>query len=330
MSAGKKKAAKKTAQVGVAAFALGLSLAGPQLGVASADSPVDTVASSAADAGSSAPAARNGAVRSKAGTAGRSDVAARSGIRRGAVPTEPSVPAQASVVPRASAAVAAPARRSSAKRADSAGSAPVPMVRAAVPDAGPASALGPTAAALAPVAAAGTAAAVSAVADQGPPSVAPVWARRAAVAERAYPGLFAAPGLIAAVGSHVNAEVVSLFHLVADLLAALPAGQLQTNLEGGLLLIRKKFFNQAPIATPVQLTTTAEGQILGTLAGRDPEGDAVTYTVLTNPQFGSIVVASDGHYTYTPGANYAGSDSFTVQVGCDGAGANILAPLGRV
>ncbi|HEV2889153.1 MAG TPA: Ig-like domain-containing protein [Frankiaceae bacterium] len=53
-------------------------------------------------------------------------------------------------------------------------------------------------------------------------------------------------------------------------------------------------------------------------AGSDPDGDALTYSVVTQPAHGSVTVNADGTYTYTPDPNYAGSDSFTYQV-CDAA-----------
>ena len=51
----------------------------------------------------------------------------------------------------------------------------------------------------------------------------------------------------------------------------------------------------------------------------DPDGDTLTTTVTTDPQYGTAVVESDGSATYTPDADYDGADSFVYQV-CDPSG----------
>jgi VCBS repeat-containing protein len=59
--------------------------------------------------------------------------------------------------------------------------------------------------------------------------------------------------------------------------------------------------------------TLDENQPLSdTVAGNDSttSGGVLGYTVETGPAHGSLVLNSDGSFTYTPDANYAGSDSF--------------------
>ncbi|MBQ1782189.1 MAG: type I secretion C-terminal target domain-containing protein, partial [Gammaproteobacteria bacterium] len=51
----------------------------------------------------------------------------------------------------------------------------------------------------------------------------------------------------------------------------------------------------------------------------DVDGDALSYVLGTSPANGSVVLNTDGTFTYTPNANYNGSDSFTVTVS-DGQG----------
>ncbi len=46
----------------------------------------------------------------------------------------------------------------------------------------------------------------------------------------------------------------------------------------------------------------------------DPDGDALTPTVVTGPQHGTLAMNSDGSFSYTPEANFHGSDSFTYVV----------------
>lgn len=48
----------------------------------------------------------------------------------------------------------------------------------------------------------------------------------------------------------------------------------------------------------------------------DPDGDVLTYTLLTQPTSGSIVFNTNGTFTYIPAANYFGTQNLSVQV-CD-------------
>lgn len=71
--------------------------------------------------------------------------------------------------------------------------------------------------------------------------------------------------------------------------------------------------NDAPVAQ-AQSVTTAEDTLKSiTLAGSDPEGDALAYTVVTPPVRGTLGGTSP-NLTYTPQGNYNGADSFTFKV----------------
>ena len=94
--------------------------------------------------------------------------------------------------------------------------------------------------------------------------------------------------------------------------------------EGAALLVRRTFFNQAPSLAPIQLTGQSEGPITGTLAAVDPDGDALSYSVTSNPRYGAAVVNGDGSYTYTPAGGFAGNDSFVVAVTDTGFHINLL------
>ncbi|WP_142860306.1 Ig-like domain-containing protein [Salinigranum halophilum] len=71
--------------------------------------------------------------------------------------------------------------------------------------------------------------------------------------------------------------------------------------------------NDAPVAPDDGLTTDEDTP--GTLAGpaTDVDGDDLTYTVHTSPSNGSVSVA-DGTFTFTPDADFTGSDAFTYEV----------------
>lgn len=72
--------------------------------------------------------------------------------------------------------------------------------------------------------------------------------------------------------------------------------------------------NKAPAVNPVQLTGQTEGPITGTMGAEDPGRGRLTYAVTVDPRYGVVAVTPDGSYTYTPGTDFAGSDSFAVTV----------------
>ncbi|WP_367066640.1 tandem-95 repeat protein [Oryzisolibacter sp. LB2S] len=77
--------------------------------------------------------------------------------------------------------------------------------------------------------------------------------------------------------------------------------------------------NDAPTVPDYSATTPEDTTISGTVVGSDVDGDSLTYTAGTPPSHGTVVVNPDGTYTYTPNADWNGTDSFTVIVD-DGQG----------
>jgi len=72
-------------------------------------------------------------------------------------------------------------------------------------------------------------------------------------------------------------------------------------------------YNYAPSALPQTLTTREDTPLPITLTGTDPDGDALTYTVLTAPAHGTLS-GSAPNVIYTPAPNYHGADAFTFRV----------------
>jgi VCBS repeat-containing protein len=77
--------------------------------------------------------------------------------------------------------------------------------------------------------------------------------------------------------------------------------------------------NEAPAATDNTYPVTEDGSVSGNVItdappDTDENGDAMTATVLTNVTHGTLVFAATGDFTYTPTANYCGTDSFTYEV----------------
>ena len=74
--------------------------------------------------------------------------------------------------------------------------------------------------------------------------------------------------------------------------------------------------NDAPTAANASLSATEDQVASGKLAGTDPEGDALSFSIVTNGALGSVVLtdAATGAFTYTPAANSNGQDSFVYRL----------------
>ncbi|MEI6253322.1 MAG: Ig-like domain-containing protein [Mycobacteriaceae bacterium] len=90
--------------------------------------------------------------------------------------------------------------------------------------------------------------------------------------------------------------------------------------------------NHTPTMAPTQTEQSATGVIKGLLNGSDADGDPLTYSVVTNPAHGSVIVLPNGGtgiYSYTPNRAYAHNltwpvaDTFTVAVSDESAGPHI-------
>ena len=69
--------------------------------------------------------------------------------------------------------------------------------------------------------------------------------------------------------------------------------------------------NEAPAATDSRLETYKNLPNEGLLTVVDPEGDALTYTLVRPPKRGEVILREDGSFLYTPKKNKVGTDSFT-------------------
>ena len=69
--------------------------------------------------------------------------------------------------------------------------------------------------------------------------------------------------------------------------------------------------DKAPVAEDLAAETYKNLPTDGTLKVNDPEGQAVTYTVMRQPRRGEVAINPDGTFTYTPKKNKVGTDSFT-------------------
>jgi hypothetical protein len=71
--------------------------------------------------------------------------------------------------------------------------------------------------------------------------------------------------------------------------------------------------NDAPVADAQSVTTEQDTPVGITLTGSDPDGDPLTYSVLTLPSHGELNGIAP-NLTYTPDLGYEGADSFTFSV----------------
>ena len=71
--------------------------------------------------------------------------------------------------------------------------------------------------------------------------------------------------------------------------------------------------NNSPSASPQSVTTNQDAPVGITLAGTDPDGDTLTYSVVTGPAHGGLS-GTPPALTYAPAAAYSGSDAFTFRV----------------
>ena len=82
----------------------------------------------------------------------------------------------------------------------------------------------------------------------------------------------------------------------------------------------------APIANSSSVTTNEDSNVAIALSASDPDGSALTYTLLSSPAKGSLS-GTPPNLTFTPGANANGSDSFTFKVN-DGSSDSGIATVG--
>lgn len=315
-------AVKHAARTAAAVFVLGLSVAASPA-IASADTTED--AAPASEAAGSAPASTSGRTSapgaSRPGRAVRGPAVSVGGVQRGATSPQPAAARTASPdaaahldLPAADLNVpvdAAPPVKSRPQRRERPLVTPTaPADLTAAPQSAPFAPHFPAPAAIpdfpdtAPAGSPGSAELpVGAEVNVAPTDPAPVRAVSAAA-------------MAAATGT---AAATSVADLLTDLLAPI-----REFFEGAALLVRRTFFNQAPTVDPVQLTGQSEGPITGVINAVDPEGDPLVYSISQAPRYGSAVVNTDGSYTYTPGPDFTGIDSFIVEAADTGLHINLL------
>jgi len=71
--------------------------------------------------------------------------------------------------------------------------------------------------------------------------------------------------------------------------------------------------NDPPVANNIEITAMEDMPTPVLLAGMDPDGDLLTYTIVTQPSNGTLS-GTEPNMTYTPNTNFHGLDGFTFKV----------------
>ena len=98
---------------------------------------------------------------------------------------------------------------------------------------------------------------------------------------------------------------------------AMPVSDFVAGVWVGIRRIHYTLWNSHPTLSLTTATTDpVKAVVTGNLGGADVDGDVLTYAV-SNPSKGTVEIAEDGTYTYTPDAEFAhtgGTDSFVASV----------------
>jgi VCBS repeat-containing protein len=83
--------------------------------------------------------------------------------------------------------------------------------------------------------------------------------------------------------------------------------------------------NDPPVASSGALTTAEDTAATGTLSATDIDSPTLTFSIVAGPSHGTLTAfdPATGAFTYTPSANYNGSDSFTFKANDGQADSNV-------
>ena len=84
--------------------------------------------------------------------------------------------------------------------------------------------------------------------------------------------------------------------------------------------------NTAPVAVNDSATTAEDTAVSGNVLTNDTDADAgttLTATLGASPAHGTVALAADGSFTYTPNADFNGTDSFTYTASDGTAASNV-------
>ena len=71
--------------------------------------------------------------------------------------------------------------------------------------------------------------------------------------------------------------------------------------------------NHPPVASNLSVSTNENTLLNAQVSATDADGNHLTFSLVTGPLQGSVVLHPDGSFAYTPPASYSGTDSFTFE-----------------
>lgn len=122
-----------------------------------------------------------------------------------------------------------------------------------------------------------------------------------------------AHGTISIVGNQFE-YIVDVGYIGADSFTYTMEDQSGALSNTGTVTIDVTVPNTPPIDYPASYTTNEDTPYVGTVTGSDINPDTLTFTASVLPLNGTLSLLSNGSFTYTPTANYNGTDSFMYQV----------------
>ena len=96
----------------------------------------------------------------------------------------------------------------------------------------------------------------------------------------------------------------------------------------GTVTITMTPVNDAPVASSRRVSTPPDAALTGTLEAVDPDGDPISFGVVSEPQHGVVVFTNlaTGEFMHTPDPAFVGTDRFTFQA-TDGVAVSNVASL---
>ncbi|WP_298912101.1 tandem-95 repeat protein [uncultured Roseobacter sp.] len=82
----------------------------------------------------------------------------------------------------------------------------------------------------------------------------------------------------------------------------------------GTVVVEVLPVNDAPAIQDAAVTVSEDNIVVGQIDASDVDGDELTFTLITVPENGEVVLLQDGSYAYTPDADFNGTDDFGVRV----------------
>ncbi|ACV26435.1 Ig-like domain-containing protein [Kangiella koreensis] len=72
-------------------------------------------------------------------------------------------------------------------------------------------------------------------------------------------------------------------------------------------------FNKSPTTSDYEFSVDEDSSIVEYVEATDPDGDEIVFSIVSQPDSGSVSITSAGQFTYEPNADFNGQDTFTFE-----------------